>query len=48
MIERRVLGIMPVLSYHFGLSPADVWALTDRELESYVKALDRLQREELG
>ncbi len=36
---------MPALSYHFHLSPADVWALTFAELNAYMEALDQINTE---
>lgn len=36
---------MPSLSYHFGLSPSDIWKMSFRELVAYSDALERLEKE---
>jgi hypothetical protein len=36
---------MPVLSYHFGLSPSEVWNLTIEEWASYQRGLEQIERE---
>lgn len=35
---------MPALSFHFGLSPADVWDLDAGEYAAYQRALDEVTR----
>ncbi len=35
---------MPTLSYHFGLSPADIWELTRGEYETYLEAAEELSK----
>lgn len=36
---------MPSLSYHFGLSPEDIWNLTRSEYEAYADALETLSNQ---
>lgn len=36
---------MPALSYHFHLTPADVWALTGYQYQKYSDALDQIRKE---
>ena len=36
-----VLAHMPNLSRHFHLTPADIWALTHRELNTYLDDLNQ-------
>ena len=36
--------MMPVLSHHFGLSPADIWGLTRDEYETYLEAAREMSK----
>ena len=36
---------MPTLSYHFGLSPADVWDMTHAEYQSYLGAVATINKD---
>lgn len=36
---------LPTLAYHFGLTPADVWAMTVSQYAEFLTALDTLKRE---
>lgn len=38
-----VVPLLPPLSYHFHLSPSDVWGMTVAEFKAYRDALDQLQ-----
>jgi len=38
--------MLPTFSYHFSLKPADVWALSNDEVEVYLKAAEELSRGE--
>ncbi len=35
---------MPTLSYHFGLSPDEIWGLTRAEYETYLEAADEISK----
>ena len=35
---------MPILSYHFGLSPDDIWNLTRTEYDTYADAAVELAK----
>lgn len=37
--------MLPALSYHFHLSPADVWAMNVGTFARYSKALDQIEKE---
>ncbi len=43
-----MVKLMPVLSYHFHLSPADVWALTNDELSAYLDAVGDINAQRQG
>lgn len=36
---------IPALSYHFGLSPSDVWSMTAREYAAYRHFMDEMRKE---
>ena len=38
--------MMPVLSYHFSLSPDDIWGLTNAEYETYRAAAEKIVADE--
>ena len=40
-----MLAIMPNLSRHFHLTPADIWGLTVAERDTYLAALDQIRGE---
>jgi hypothetical protein len=40
-----VRRLLPHLSYHFHLTPDDVWNMGQADLAVYVDALEELQRE---
>lgn len=35
---------MPILSYHYGLSPSDIWAMTHDEMDEYLNFLDEIKK----
>jgi hypothetical protein len=37
--------MMPDLSYHYGLTPAEVWGMPLSQFEAYTRHLRRLARE---
>jgi hypothetical protein len=36
---------MPTLSYHFGLSPGEIWDMTHREYQAYLAATNKINQE---
>lgn len=40
----ELLHALPGLSFHFGLTKADLWDLSPAELRSYLDALDELNK----
>lgn len=36
---------LPVLAYHFGVSPSDVWGMTIGEYDAFIRAVERINRE---
>ncbi len=40
-----MIQAMPVLGFHFGLTPDDVWNLTVEEWAAYQRAIDQIEKE---
>lgn len=40
-----MIEAMPVLSYHFGLSPSEIWNLTIEEWTAYQRAVRQIEKE---
>lgn len=40
-----MIKALPVLAYHFGLSPSDVWAMSIAEYDAFQAAVTQLNRD---